>query len=200
MRNLIPFAAIVLAGCSSPAAPPPAPAVLVAAEPVVPLDPTNRVENPQYARWAKFPVGTVALIEEVTDASGANTTSTSTYRLTEKTESGVVVEVSGAIVAPDGTKTENPPLPLRHVRWMRKPTGDADLGQPNGIYATGTETITVRGKEYKTRWYKAKGHVEAGETDTQIWHSDDVPGGVVKSVHRIPGAKKTVTAELIDGK
>ena len=65
-------------------------------------------------------------------------------------------------------------------------------------YADGTETITVRGKQYSTRWYKAKGRVEAGETDTQTWYCDDVPGGLVRSVHRIPAIKKTVTTELVE--
>ena len=88
------------------------------------------------------------------------------------------------------------------MRWMVKPTGKVadDLGQPQGTYATGSETITVRGNEYKTVWYKSKGRVEAGDTETQTWFCAEVPGGVVKTIHHIPNINKTVTAELIEMK
>jgi hypothetical protein len=174
----------------------------VSVAPPVPLDPARRAENPQYARWAKFRPGTTVVVREVTTTPTFTTDTTATYRLDELTDEIAVVSAGGEIKAPDGTVHDNPTIALRHARWIPLPEGKAaaDVGKPEGTFAEGEQTITVGGKEYKTRWYKSKGRVEAGETETQTWYSDAVPGGLVRSVHRIPASNKAITAELVEVK
>jgi hypothetical protein len=164
-----------------------------------PLEPDERVENPAYTRWTIAAPGTVVVYDETTDAAGAVTRGRRTYRLAARTEDMAEVEAQDVNPA-DGKPIPDQAQTLKHLRWMAKPTGAAagDPGRPAGTYETGTAAVAVNGKTYQAKWYKSKGRVEAGETDTQAWYSDAVPGGLVKSVHRIPAIKKTITTELTE--
>jgi hypothetical protein len=200
--RILPLVAVALAGCGR--SPPPAEAVAApdpppAATAPPPLDPGERVENPQYSRWAQAAVGTTVVLTERTSKDGQLVSTTmNVYKLVERTDTYLVVELSSPIIAQDGTKTVDPPVQLKHTRWMRKPAGNRadDLGRPEGTYATGEETVTVGGKAYKAKWYKYKGRVEAGETDSQLWLSDEVPGGIVRQEFRVPSIKRTISSEL----
>jgi hypothetical protein len=182
------------AGCGVPAAAP-APA---------PLDPSQRVENPVYVRWAKAAPGDTAVYEEVTDVNGVAHQNGGSYKLVSRTDDGLELRAEtwwtkrGPL--PDSSHTTHRSETLKEPRWVVK-TDDAtpdDPSRPVDAYADGTEAIAVRGKEYATRWYKTKGRSEVGETDTQSWYSADVPGGLVRSVYRVPAIKKTVTTELVE--
>jgi len=188
--------AFAATGCGTN--PPPTPSATLA--PAVPLAADQRVENPAYTRWAAAAPGTMVTYTSATDVSGQVTRGKYMQRLITRNEGAAEVE-SVDLNTADG-KPVGEPQTLKQLRWMGKPggKGDADPARPAGTYATGEETLTVNGKEYRTRWYKFKGHVEAGETDTQTWYAADVPGGLVKSVHAIPAIKKTVTTELAEVK
>jgi hypothetical protein len=205
LASLCLFAsALAVAGCGSKPAPGPVTGVTVAPDdPDEPSAPRGeRVENPAYTRWAKCAPGAFVTYAVVTDIKGAVTKRTSTAKLAKRTEEVAVVESEDWAPAPGGGKADVQSQELKQLRWMGKPGGPAaaDPARPPGTYADGTETITVGGKEYKARWYKFKGRVEAGETDTQVWYSDEVPGGLVKSIHRIDASGKVTTIEVAEVK
>lgn len=200
MRILIVTLIGAFAGCGYQTSTPPTAPARAALPPAQPLSAEQLAESPGYSRWSKFPVGTSVRIEESHDLNGQTTVSTTAQKLMSLTDDVAVVETVNQLPANSAVAPENATVELKHPRWMVKPTGKAadDPGQPQGTYATGAETISVRGKKYKTVWYKSKGHVEAGETDTQAWICSDVPGGIVKSVFQIPKVKATITAELVE--
>lgn len=190
-------AVTTLIGCGpQPTPPPTAPALT----PALPLTADQRVENPSYTRWATAAPGTVVTFDASTDVGGVVTRGGYTQRLVSRSDAAAEVEAQD--VNPADGKPAGVSQTLKQLRWMGKPGGkdDADPARPAGTYAVGEESITVKGKKYQTKWYKFKGHVEAGETDTQTWYSNEVPGGLVKSVHAIPAIKKTVTTELAEVK
>lgn len=197
MRFRCAFLTVAVAtviGCGPRPTPSPSAPALT---PALPLPADQRVENPAYTRWATAAPGTVVTYDEVTEVAGAVTRGRRTYKLVSRTEDVAVVESQDLNPADD--KAVGEPQTLKQFRWMGKPTGKedaADPARPQGTYATGTETVTVGGKAYPAKWYKYKGRVEAGETDTQAWYSAEAVGGLVKSVHAIPAAKKSVTTEL----
>ncbi len=158
--------------------------------------PDDRVENPVYTRWASTEIGTVVVYNEVTDVGGVVTHGRRAHKLVSRNED--VAEVESQDVDPETGKPIGTPQTLKHMRWMIKPSGKGanDPGRPAGTYETGEDLLMIKEKTYQTRWYKAKGQVEAGPTDTQTWYASEVPGGLVKSVHAIPNAKKSVTTEL----
>jgi hypothetical protein len=71
------------------------------------------------------------------------------------------------------------------------------FGQPPAFAETGEEAIETGGRTFKTRWHKSKASNEAGEVFVTTWTSDEVPGGLVKSITRTPGIGKTTTTVLV---
>lgn len=162
------------------------------------------VENPLYTSWAGFAKGTSVRHKSVTETEGNGpvTTTTTTYTLVERTDDRVVVEMKAFTRQYDGTDIDNPPERLTNPKRVSLPPGTAraDFGNPAGVTDRGEETITAGGKEYRTKWYKGKDRSEAGEVLVQVWTSDEVPGGLVRSVTRTPAIGKKTTVEAVEVK
>jgi hypothetical protein len=138
-------------------------------------------------------------VREKTVTPALTTESDTVYTLKEVTDEKVVVEVAGEIKSPDGTKFPTTPQMFEYPRLAVVPADKAKMNllRPEGTTDEKDATVTVLGREYKARWYKSKGRVEAGETVTETWLTDDLPGGLARTVHAIPSQKKTVTAEVV---
>jgi len=194
--------ALATAGCGGGSEPSGPPQVAAGAPvPAADLPRTDRVENPQYLRWAKFKPGTVVTFREVSQDGENRTETTTTYTLKEVTDTYAAVETGGPRKWPDGRVFDNDSQELKHYRWQTVPAGQPkppDPNRPMGAYADGEEAVTAAGRVVTAKWYKVKGRVDAGETITQAWFSDLVPGGLVKSVYTVPAAKKTVTGDLVE--
>jgi hypothetical protein len=166
--------------------------------------PREQVENPQYTSWAAFPKGTTVILRSETRADGhpAVTTTTKTYTLLTLTDAEAVIEMRARTQRYDGAEINNPPEKLTVPKRIALPPGvsKAEFEKPAGGDEHGEETVTVGGKEYKARFSRSRGRNEAGEVLGQVWSSDAVPGGLVKSVTRTPGVGKTTTIELVEVK
>jgi hypothetical protein len=159
----------------------------------------TKIESPLYTSWSRFPVGSTATFREVTAAGTNQTVTTITYKLLELTKSQVVVEFTAFTKHYDGHETSNPPEKLTNPRLVSLPPGKTKLefGKPEGLLDEGEETLQALGKEYKTKSYYAKGRTDGGDTFTRTWTSDEVPGGLLKSVYKVPARGSTSTLELI---
>lgn len=162
------------------------------------IEPT-KFENPLYTRWAKFKPGTLARVETVTENPKQKIEQTTTYKLTEVTDTKVVVDISIEI-RQDGKKDAGPAQTFTHQRWFTLPPGRTldSILKPANLIEEGTEKITVGGKEYDAKWYKSKVRVEAGETFVTEWYSDAAPGGLVKEENETPAAKSKTKRELVE--
>jgi hypothetical protein len=162
------------------------------------------VENPQYRSWAAFKPGTTVTRRTTTEATGGEgkTLTTTTDTLLEVTDAFVKIRTQSHSRRYDGYETRNPPDEYKLARLIPLPPGVSkeQFGKPAGGGEQGEETVTVAGKEYRTRWHKGKDRNEAGEVEVRVWSSDEVPGGLVKSVTRIPAIGKTTTIELVEVK
>ena len=183
-------------GVSPPASRPQA--VLV--EETVPAAPPGvRVENPRYLRWVKHKVGTTVSVREKTVTPTVATETTTTYKLKSVTDDGVVVEVAGDIASPDGARIPAPAQDVVYARWATVPAdrAGADLSRPEGTVDQRDDKVALLGREYNAKWYRSKGRVEAGPTETETWLVDELPGGLARSVHTIPAIQKTVSSEVV---
>jgi len=166
--------------------------------------PRELVENPQYRSWAAFKKGTKVVHRSVTGADGseAATTTTTTYTLLDLTDEQAVVEMRAVTRRYDGAVFNNPPETFKNPKRIPLPPGvnKSDFGKSVGVLGQGEETVRVGGKAYETTWHKGRDKNEAGEVVVQVWSSDAVPGGLVKSVTRIPAVGKTTTVELLEVK
>ncbi len=185
----VAWASITIAGCSTrspdagPSLPPPPPSGI-------------KTENYDYTRWAKFKPGTVMIVRTTTEKDGHPDKSVEvvTSTLISLAEEEAVVESSQQGTRFDGVNLDTRPLklPVKRYFYLQEPL-KADASKDRR-----SEQITVAGKTYQARVVTGKSSNEAGEVDTTVWASDDVPGGLLKSITRIPATGKKTSIELIE--
>jgi len=171
--------------------------LLFNALPTTPLDESGQVENPVYSRWKNFPAGTRVQYLQITRAGAFEERRIIEYRLQEKSSEQLTVEIRSRL---ENQKDEAATTQSQTARRLfRLPPGvsPAQFGKPAGRKADGIESVTLASRTFKTRWFIADVRVEAGITETKSWSSDDVPGGLVRSVSRTPAAKTTTTMDIL---
>lgn len=189
---------LLAVGCGG--ATPARPAVVVAeAEPSAPRE---QVENPMYATWARFAPGTTLRQRAVTksETEPGESVTVTTYRLIDRTEDRVTVEMKTTTTRYDGHVTDNPPQPYTYPKLVGLPPGvtKEEFGKPSIRGEHGEETLTVAGRKLHTRWQKTTDRNEAGEVLVTTWTSAEVPTGLVRSESRTPGVGKRTTIELVE--
>lgn len=195
MLRRLPFLLLVglvgLVGCGD------APKDATLAPIAIDLPKGERVENPSYASWATFPVGTVVERVSVTEEIGRpeKTTTTSTFTLVAKTDASITLELKTRTTRYDGFVMDNPPDRFSTDRYFHLPPGRKPADP-----ATAKETDTllfVAGKPYRVRFVESRDRNEGGEVLVKTWTSDAMPGGLVKSITETPGVKKRTTIETM---
>lgn len=173
--------------------------VVLASAAVALAAPRTAATNPVYKSWAGFEEGAAVTYRSVTEAGGERTEERLAYTLVDLTKEKAVVErvVTQTV---DGREVVNPAQRLENARTFTLPPGidPKKFGKPEGLLESGEETVTVDGKEYRARKEKTKGRVEAGDVFTETWSSDEVPGGLLKSVSEVPSQRSTTVVELIE--
>lgn len=158
-------------------------------------------ENALYTSWAKFPPGTAILHHAITTVEGVDsaTSTTTRYTLRERTRQHVVVEARATTRAGDGPEIHYPPEALTSLRWVRASRRAIPSPFPSAVTAEENETtIPVMNKDLKVRAHAAHSWNELGEVQVQSWTTQRVPGGLVKSIVRLPAVGKTTTVELVE--
>ncbi len=188
-------------GCGAKPGANSSPTVLVpATEP--PAPPREQVVNPQYQSWSAHPIGATITHRSITETAGTAsvTTTTTTYKLLERTEDLVVIEMQANTKRHDGAEIATPTEKFRHPKLITLAPGVSkeDFGKPAKSAQHGEETLTIGGKAYKTRWHTGKDRSEGGEVTVKVWSCEDVPGGLVKSITETPGVGKKTTIELVE--
>ena len=202
MRSVVSFIFSVgiaaLVGCGKPAAP--AVTIEPGADPGL-VTGGESFENPGYKLWAKFPVGS-RVVQKTTTETEDNTTgktvTTISYTLKQKTDDFIVVESQATTAHYTGRVETNPPSETKTRKMFTLPPG-VKKPEPK-TEEQGEEELTVAGKAYHTKWSKTKDSTEAGPLFLQTWTSEEVPGGLVKSISKVPAKKATITVEVTEVK
>lgn len=143
-----------------------------------PPKPDDMVNNPPYANWSAFPVGTsVTTREVVTLKDGSTVTQTLTSKLVEKTKTNVLVETTVADAGGGISDTS------KSVTAFPAKVKLSDVQTPSsGVTSVteGKDEITFKGKKIDAEWVEAT-TTNGDEVSVQkIWTARDVPGGIVK--------------------
>lgn len=172
--------------------------LLVSVTMQVVVDERGMVENPIYARWKNFAVGTEVHYLQHTQAPGADERRLIIYRLLSRSDEQLTVEIRTRLEGADAT-TESVRQQVSK-RWFRLPPGvDAkQFGKPSNQSREGQEDVEILGRKLKTRWTVSQVRVEAGITETKTWTADEIPGGLVRSVSTTAAVKSTTTVELLE--
>jgi hypothetical protein len=132
------------------------------------LSATQDIENPDYARWAKFKVGSwIKMKSEI--ENGGNKMALpmeTTYTLLEIDDKQAVVEelTLNTLQPKDSPKQEK----------ARKRTYQASIRKKDAAQTEGDEEIEIAGKKLACHWTEVKGAAGAIKT----WVHPDVPGMV----------------------
>ena len=167
-------------------------------------DPARMVDHPSYKHWGHFPVGTTITQKTTTDSAKTPgmTVTTIVYVLTEKSDDHIVVTTQAKTEYHGGRVENNPTASVRTPRLIQLPDGvkKEDWAKPNAKGDQGTETLKIAGKEYCTVVHKSGGTTDAGQIALSTWTSEDMPGGLVKSISVVAAVEETTTIEVVEVK
>jgi hypothetical protein len=140
-------------------------------------NPDDTVNNPPFAHWSAFPVGTTVTQKEIVTLPDARIEQTFTFKLLQKTADHVVVEMTRADAATAGSAQETT-VTTYPAKVKRK-----EVDTPNAALVSlkeGETQIELHGKKIDTEWVEAVTHAAGEEVTEQVFTARDVPGGLVK--------------------
>jgi len=165
-----------------------------------PPKPGDMVNNPPYAHWSQFAVGTsVTTKEVVTLGDGSVAEAVVTSKLLSKSKDKLTVEtvVTGGgagkqagVVEQTKTLTDFP----AKVKYEQANTPDVA-----GYSVTeGKELVDVKGKQVEAEWVEATATNGDETVVEKVWTTKDVPGGIVKqTLTKKKGAQVSSSSELV---
>jgi hypothetical protein len=142
----------------------------------------DMVNNPPYAHWSQFRLGTSVTVKEVvTLPDGSVGEALITSKLISKSKEKLQVETSvttgGAkswTAASEKTKTVTEyPAKVRFEQFQSPISSGYSVSE-------GKETIEVKGKKVETEWIEATTTMGDETTVEKMWTAKDIPGGIVK--------------------
>jgi hypothetical protein len=144
----------------------------------------NRVDNPKYLAWKKFPVGAKAdYVEDLLHEYQPGTDAYTKSRIARLTFTLVSIDDERAVVKAESTvsrRTGGDSYSSDDQIFKAKvPAPGAHSDNPTQVLTRGEETLTINGKEIHTRW-ECVAQAKDPLTFTKTWTSDEVPGGLVR--------------------
>jgi hypothetical protein len=150
--------------------------------------------NPPYKNWSAFKVGTTAIVKEtLIDKSGDDPNAVDatarpeyppvnvmTYTLLQVTPEKAVVELRQTEIEAN-SETEHAPVKITYpAKISKKYAGQILSKEKVGNFKEEEEMVEAAGK--KIDCHKIHSEIKVGDETSisTIWHSDNVPGGIVK--------------------
>lgn len=178
------------------------PADADAAKATTPPKPGDMVENPPYALWSPFAVGTsVTTRKLVTFSDGSAAAPTISSKLVSKSKDKVSVETTLTVDA--ASRNAGIAEQTKTVTDFPAMVKFEDLGTAKEASASvteGKELVKVNGKELEAAWVETTSTKDGETVVEKVWTAAEVPGGVVKkSTTRKKGSDvlHTATVEVI---
>lgn len=151
------------------------------------------VDNPEFARWSKFPKGTTVKAKFTMVVDGTTTEENASATLLDVDPEKLVLQVTA------GLRIKKSEIPKTIALPEGRKKEEFVAGKPPGTFEEGTETLKLGDTEYKTMWYRYK--KDASSTlETKVWVCDTVPGGVLRIESTKPKPAVTVKMEVIEFK
>jgi hypothetical protein len=155
---------------------------------------TKKIDNPTYASWSKFAVGTS--VKLVTEAGTAGQSMTAVHKLVELTADKAVIE-STMSSSMAGQTFDLPPQRRDEPKVLEVPAAPpADAPKPE--IKEGKGEVTVPAGTFSCTWTETVVAMQGMTSTAKIWQTDAVPGRVVKmesttSVEGMPPQRSVMT-------
>ncbi len=174
-----------------------------AAKPATAPKPGDMVENPPFALWSPFAVGTSITTKElVTFSDGSVAAPTVTSKLVSKSADKVTVET--VVTADAASKRAGVAEQTKTLTDYPAKVKYADLGtaaEASASVTEGKELVKVKGKEFEAAWVETTSTKDGETIVEKVWTATDIPGGMVKkTTTRKKGSEVigTSTVELVE--
>jgi hypothetical protein len=140
------------------------------------------IDNPEYANWAQFKVGSFTTTKTTSLAGGQKSVFLRTETIKNISKDKIVIETLMEMVGLDQKiplQTREIPAKIAKPKEPKTPTTQPK-NKPDAKSNEGDEVITVDGQKFKTHWIESQTKMGGIVTKMKVWSSKDVPGGVVK--------------------
>jgi hypothetical protein len=176
------------------------PADGAAAAPAPPPKPGDMVNNPPYAHWSQFAVGTSVTTKEiVTLSDGSAVEAVVNSKLLSKSKDKLTVETlvtGGGAGKQAGAVEQTKTLTDFPAKVKFEQTDTPDVA---GYSVTeGKELVDVKGKQVEAEWTEATASNGDETVVEKVWTAQNIPGGIVKqTVTKKKGAQVASSSELV---
>jgi hypothetical protein len=158
------------------------------------------VDNPDYLRWHRFPLGTrVVRKREIVNSQGKVEVVT-TLTLREKTEKKIRVDQQVTVIRLEST-LENEPQSLDYAAKFEMPEGMKleSFALPSlKAQQTGIDDIEVLGKTYEADVFEWVEQNERGPMSVKLWRSDEIPGSTLKEESVVKNGNDRILEMVIE--
>lgn len=157
------------------------------------------IDNPEYANWAQFKVGSFATVKHTSLMGEHKSVSLNTQTLKSVAKDKIVVEMRIEI---EGLKQQIPPqtreIPAKIAKAAEPKTPTTQpKDMPDVKAKEGDEVIEIDGRKIKTHWIESRTNMGEMITQSKVWNSEDVPGMIVKLTARTEGVIQSTTESVL---
>jgi len=155
------------------------------------------IDNPEYAQWAQFKVGSFVTLKNTAQFGTHKSISLSTQTLKSVAKDKIVIETRMEV---EGFKQKIPPqtrvIPAK-IAKPKKPTTTQPKDKPDLKTKEGEEVLDIDGRKIKAHWVESQTKIGEIVTKSKVWNSKEVPGGVVKMTSQTSGKVETTTESVL---
>lgn len=159
------------------------------------------VPHPEYVNWSKFPVKShVVRNRSVVNEHGKVTVRTKLW-LESISDKGVTVSSQITVERPNEPVVVNPIDSVSYPASFRLPKGmkEEQFQLPClKATATGNEELKVADRDFSTTVFVWDEVNETGPMSVKVWHSDAIPGRVVRQEFLIKSSQTATTEEVVE--
>jgi hypothetical protein len=160
-----------------------------------------KVAHPEYANWSQFKEkASIVRKRIVTNANGSIVVTTKMW-LDSKNANEVSVGSQVTVERPGEPAEKNDVNIVSYPATYSLPEGmdEARFLLPTAkAKETGTETVQVQGKNVETKIYEWEENNEAGAMTVKLWHSNSIPGKIVRQEMFTKSSETKTLEEIIE--
>lgn len=158
--------------------------------------PDEMVDNPPFASWAQFKLGTIVTQREVVSMpDGRKLEQLITYKLVQKSKERVVVE--STVKDKMGGATESTRMVNAYPARVKMKEVSTETG-PDASVTEGKEEMTVKGKKLAVEWVEAVTKSGDDVWTEKMWTARQIPGGIVKQTVVHKRGDKLITESVLE--
>jgi hypothetical protein len=151
--------------------------------------PSGEVDNPEYASWSTFSVGSSVTFQGTREEDGLRMEYRTTYTLVSLTAKEATVASHSVRLLDDG-QAELPGGKLIIRARISESARRALRDLKAVISVEGNERLQVRGSLLVCHWTRLLWKEDGTNVSFKVWSSPEIPGGIVRTTWQLSGSSE----------